>query len=72
MQCPRTDGHLSARDLLWEKGHGNLEGGSNRGGSLGLHLMNEHQLGLLRASVCCGRQQDPKAGKGESKPRDSE
>lgn len=49
MQCPRTDGHLSARDLLWQKGHGNLEGGSNRGGSLGLHLMNDQQLCLVGA-----------------------
>lgn len=49
MQCSRADEHLSTRDLLWGKGHGNLEGGSSRGGNLGCHLMNYQQFGLVGA-----------------------
>lgn len=49
MRNSKADEHLSARDLLWGKGHGNLEGGSSRGGNLGLHLMNDQQFGLVGA-----------------------
>ena len=52
MRNSKADEHLSARDLLWGKGHGNLEGGSNRGGNLGLHLMNDQQFGLVGVSSC--------------------
>lgn len=49
MRNSRADEHLSAKDLLWGKGHRNLEGGSSRGGNLGLHLMNDQQFSLVGA-----------------------